>query len=51
MLHAQIALIPDIYADSRVPHDAYRPIFVKSLVAAGVALTNMKLNAESSGRG
>jgi GAF domain-containing protein len=32
MLNRQIAVIPDIYADSRVPHEAYRPTFVKSLV-------------------
>jgi GAF domain-containing protein len=32
MLHKQIAVIPDIYADARVPHEAYRPTFVKSLV-------------------
>jgi hypothetical protein len=31
MLHRQAIAIPDIYADSRVPHDAYRPTFVKSL--------------------
>lgn len=31
MLHKQPAVIPDIYADARVPHDAYRPTFVKSL--------------------
>lgn len=32
MLHGQAVSIPDIYADSRIPHDAYRPTFVKSLV-------------------
>lgn len=31
MLHRQAAVIPDIYADPRVPSDAYRPTFVKSL--------------------
>jgi two-component system CheB/CheR fusion protein len=31
MLHREKVAIPDIYADSRVPHDAYRPTFVKSL--------------------
>jgi diguanylate cyclase (GGDEF)-like protein len=25
------AVIPDIYADARIPHEAYRPTFVKSL--------------------
>ena len=32
MLNRQSAVIPDIYADDRIPHDAYRPTFVKSLV-------------------
>ncbi len=32
MLHRQPVAIPDIYEDERVPHDAYRPTFVKSLV-------------------
>ncbi len=36
MLHAQIALIPDIYSDPRIPHDAYRPTFVRSLAMVPV---------------
>jgi two-component sensor histidine kinase len=36
MLNRQTAVIPDIYADTRVPHDAYRPTFVKSLVMTPV---------------
>lgn len=32
MLNRQAAIIEDIYADSRIPHEAYRPTFVKSLV-------------------
>lgn len=32
MQHRQAAIIEDIYADTRIPHDAYRPTFVKSLV-------------------
>ena len=32
MLNRQSASIPDIYVDPRVPHDAYRPTFVKSLL-------------------
>jgi signal transduction histidine kinase len=32
MLNRQPAIIEDIYADSRIPADAYRPTFVKSLV-------------------
>lgn len=32
MLHGETTIIPDIYADDRIPHEAYRPTFVKSLV-------------------
>lgn len=32
MLHRQPAVIEDIYADARIPADAYRPTFVQSLV-------------------
>jgi signal transduction histidine kinase/CheY-like chemotaxis protein len=32
MRNRQAAVIPDIYADERVPIDAYRPTFVRSLV-------------------
>lgn len=31
MLHKEQVTIEDIYADDRIPHDAYRPTFVKSL--------------------
>lgn len=31
MLHRQPAVIEDIYVDERIPHEAYRPTFVKSL--------------------
>ena len=31
MLHGERAVIPDIYADARIPQEAYRPTFVKSL--------------------
>jgi signal transduction histidine kinase len=31
MLNRESAVIEDIYADDRIPHDAYRPTFVKSL--------------------
>lgn len=31
MLNRQAVAIPDIYLDDRVPHDAYRPTFVRSL--------------------
>jgi diguanylate cyclase (GGDEF)-like protein len=32
MLNHDAAVIPDIYADPRIPHTLYRPTFVKSLV-------------------
>src|SRR5262245_24907567 len=32
MIHRRSVAIEDIYADDRIPHDAYRPTFVKSLV-------------------
>ncbi len=32
MLNRQAVVIPDIYADERIPADAYRPTFVRSLV-------------------
>lgn len=36
MIHEQQAVIPDIYRDHRVPHDAYRPTFVRSMVMTPV---------------
>jgi signal transduction histidine kinase len=36
MLNKQQAIIEDIYADPRIPHDAYKPTFVKSLVMTPV---------------
>jgi light-regulated signal transduction histidine kinase (bacteriophytochrome) len=32
MLNRQVAMIEDVYADPRIPVDAYKPTFVKSLV-------------------
>lgn len=32
MINKQQVIIPDIYVDERIPHDAYRPTFVKSLL-------------------
>jgi len=32
MLNREHAMVPDIYADDRIPADAYRPTFVKSLL-------------------
>lgn len=36
MLNKEAAIINDIYQDERIPHDAYRPTFVKSLVMVPV---------------
>src|SRR5688572_21436410 len=36
MLNKQTVVVPDIYKDDRIPHDAYRPTFVKSLVMTPV---------------
>lgn len=36
MLNGKMAIIPDIYDDQRVPQDAYRPTFVKSMVMTPV---------------
>lgn len=38
MLNARHAMIPDIYLDPRIPADAYRPTFVKSLVMVPIRL-------------
>ncbi|MDQ8036618.1 MAG: ATP-binding protein [Pedobacter sp.] len=40
MIHRQPAVIPDIYVDARIPHDAYRPTFVKSLVMVPIRSSN-----------
>jgi GAF domain-containing protein len=34
MINVQSVAIPDVFADPRIPHDAYRPTFVKSMVMA-----------------
>jgi GAF domain-containing protein len=36
MENGEAAVIPDIYADDRVPHDAYRATFVKSMAMVPV---------------
>jgi hypothetical protein len=36
MMNNQTAVIPDIFADARIPHDVYRKTFVRSLVMAPV---------------
>ena len=38
MLNRQAAVVPDIYADPRIPIDAYRPTFVKSLVMVPIRI-------------
>jgi signal transduction histidine kinase len=40
MLNRQHVVVPDIYSDERIPHDAYRPTFVKSLVMMPVRREN-----------
>jgi two-component sensor histidine kinase len=40
MLERQSAAIPDIYQDARIPQDAYRPTFVKSLAMVPVGQEN-----------
>jgi GAF domain-containing protein len=40
MLNRQPAAIADIYADPRIPADAYRPTFVKSLLMVPIRSTN-----------
>jgi signal transduction histidine kinase len=40
MLNRQHVVVPDIYSDDRIPHDAYRPTFVKSLVMVPVRREN-----------
>lgn len=38
MLNAQQVVIPDIYLDDRIPHEAYRPTFVQSLAMTPVRM-------------
>lgn len=38
MLHRQTVAVEDIYADPRIPHDAYRPTFVKSLAMVPIGV-------------
>src|SRR6202000_2030753 len=41
MLHGQTAVIEDVFADPRIPHDAYRPTFVKSLIMTPLGEKNV----------
>ena len=36
MLHGETAVIEDVFADPRIPYDAYLPTFVKSLIMTPV---------------
>ncbi|HUO23921.1 MAG TPA: HWE histidine kinase domain-containing protein [Caulobacteraceae bacterium] len=36
MLNRRAAVVPDIFADPRIPHDAYRPTYVRSLIMTPV---------------
>jgi hypothetical protein len=36
MLNAKTAVIEDVFADPRIPYDAYLPTFVKSLIMTPV---------------
>lgn len=40
MINKLSAVIPDIYKDDRIPHDAYRPTFVKSMVMVPIRKVN-----------
>ncbi|HXS07652.1 MAG TPA: GAF domain-containing protein [Rhizomicrobium sp.] len=39
MMNAQTAVIEDVFADPRIPHDAYRPTFVKSMIMTPIGDT------------
>ncbi|MDR3476283.1 MAG: HD domain-containing protein [Devosia sp.] len=38
MMHREVVVIEDIYADDRIPHAAYRPTFVRSLAMVPVRI-------------
>lgn len=40
MQHRQAVAIPDVYADSRIPQDAYRPTFVQSLAMVPIRIAD-----------
>jgi diguanylate cyclase (GGDEF)-like protein len=40
MLNSQAVVIEDIYADERIPHEAYRPTFVQSLAMVPIRSTD-----------
>ena len=41
MLHGQTAVIEDVFNDPRIPQDAYRPTFVRSLIMTPVGEANV----------
>jgi GAF domain-containing protein len=45
MLHRQIVAIPDIRVDARIPQEAYRPTFVRSLVMVPIGTTGSAVGA------
>jgi hypothetical protein len=45
MLHQRPAVIDDIYDEARIPADAYRPTFVKSLVMVPIRTTGEPIGA------
>lgn len=45
MLHRQIVSIPDITLDARIPQEAYRPTFVRSLVMVPIGTTTSAVGA------
>ena len=42
MRHGEPALVEDVYADPRIPQDAYRPTFVKSLLIVPIGAREAK---------
>lgn len=41
MTHGEMAVIEDVFADPRIPYDAYLPTFVKSLIMTPVGSRNV----------
>lgn len=49
MLHREHAMIADIYADDRIPADAYRPTFVKSLLMVPIRQLDRSARSATTG--
>jgi GAF domain-containing protein len=45
MLHREIVTIPDIRVDGRIPQEAYRPTFVRSLLMVPIGTTTSAVGA------